>query len=174
MDVFLVDDNPADLVLLQEMLRTCRILNPVKCMGSAEECIAALELERCKLAWGGTLVFLDLLMTGKGGLWVLKEARKRKLLNDVLFVMLSGITDLKSVSQGYQLGAKTFLIKPIGFRDVLDAIEALEPKMGMDSCPEGYHLRLRREPGGAIWGTPQTDNAMRQDQGRNERARKNS
>jgi FixJ family two-component response regulator len=54
--------------------------------------------------------------------------------------MLSGISDIKMARDGYQLGARTFLVKPLTPQDILEFIAAVEDKIRIEQTELGYIL----------------------------------
>ena len=129
-EILVVDDSAEDWHLAQRVLKQCKILNPIQMLRSGEECIRKLETRelRPESEWSRFrfLVLLDLSMSPHNGHWVLREAAKRNLKSKAIFVMLSGIAGIRDVHEGYQLGAKTFLIKPLKAEDILELINALQ------------------------------------------------
>ena len=55
------------------------------------------------------------------------------------------IAHIKAVQQGYQLGARTFLIKPINEEDVLQMLNTLKG-VSVIQNKEGYIISLDSEP----------------------------
>jgi FixJ family two-component response regulator len=86
------------------------------------------------------LLFLDLAMYPIGGLEVLEKIRGYPIAKRSLKIMLSGINDIKMVRQGYQSGADTFLIKPLGETDVLEFFAATKSKIHIIPNHEGNCL----------------------------------
>jgi two-component system response regulator len=142
-EILVVDDSAEDRALAQRVLKQCKILNPTQMLRSGEECIRKLETGIAPGSdWSGLrfLVLLDLSMSPHNGHWVLREAAKRNLKNKAIFVMLSGIAGIRDVHEGYQLGAKTFLIKPLKAEDILELINALRGKLRLEELAAGYQL----------------------------------
>jgi len=87
------------------------------------------------------LVLLDLIMYPTNGLNVLQTLRDMGILERLTVVMLSGIRDVKMIHQGYQLGAHTFLVKPVNCEDIMQMIGALK-NLRVEDTAEGYVLRF--------------------------------
>jgi DNA-binding response OmpR family regulator len=79
-------------------------------------------------------------MAPTSGISVLRELRESGLAKDSVIVMLSGITDIKAINEGYQLGASTFLIKPIKPDDILEMLNGMKNKIRVEEQPSGYLL----------------------------------
>src|SRR6185295_9995203 len=87
------------------------------------------------------LVLLDLAMYPTNGAEVLKAISQTDLGEESLVVMLSGIRDIKAVQQGYELGARTFLIKPLTTEDVMSFLETVKTRIRVEQNDKGYVLR---------------------------------
>lgn len=125
--IVIVDDVQEDLLLAQRVLRQCSILNPTKLLKSGDECLAYFagkppfqdRVLPC-------ILLLDLIMTPLPGLTVLRTLTEQGHAERSVIVMLSGLTDLKQINQGYQLGARTFIVKPFGCEDILEIFRNLK------------------------------------------------
>jgi|SRR3954470_10101297 len=143
LQILIVDDMGEDRALAQRVLKQCKLLNPIHVIKSGMECITTLQTGLVRRKDGGTnhfLVLLDLAMSPHNGHWVLQEAANRNMMGRVVFVMLSGIAGIKDVHLGYQLGAKTFLIKPLKAEDILELLNALKDKVRLEEFSTGYLL----------------------------------
>jgi FixJ family two-component response regulator len=74
------------------------------------------------------------------GITVLEKIHEEKLAEGSIIVMLSGLTDVKLLHQGYQLGAHTFLVKPLKVEDVMELVSSL--KHSISVIPEQKGNRL--------------------------------
>ena len=138
--ILIVDDSREDALLAERVLSQCKILNPAILLDSGDACLDYFEgagpFAGRKLP---CIVRLDMIMGPMSGLDVLQKVRLEK--NGSLVVMLSGLTDLKSIHQGYQLGARTFLIKPLRAEDVMQMINSI-PAISIQTRADGYELFL--------------------------------
>jgi CheY-like chemotaxis protein len=138
MPILIVDDSGEDASLTSRVLGQCKVLNPVHLMKTGQECITYFERTASRAA--GTipcLVLLDLSMQPTSGIEVLRRLRDSEHAYDSIFVMLSGISDFNIIREGYQLGATTFLIKPLRTDDVVQMIQAIRG-IAAARVPEGY------------------------------------
>src|SRR5207237_298350 len=94
------------------------------------------------------LIFLDLRMAPMTGLEVLGRWKSSRLAQHSIVVMISGLRDLKAIQDGYQAGAKTFLIKPVTKDDFLQTLSALRQEITVAEVQNGYalHWKKRDEP----------------------------
>jgi CheY-like chemotaxis protein len=144
MPIVIVDDSGEDAALAARVLNQCKILNPVQIFKSGQECIDYFEKTGSRAA--GTLpclLLLDLAMSPTSGVDVLRHLRDSPNAKDSVLVMLSGVTDYKIIHEGYQLGATTFLFKPLRPEDVLRMIKAMRG-LTVNMTGTSYILSPRR------------------------------
>jgi CheY-like chemotaxis protein len=143
MPIVIVDDTAEDALLAHRVFAQCKIRNPITLLNGGAACLeyfsemAAFESRKLPC-----LLLLDVMMPVVSGIDVLTGILAGKMGEGSLVVMLSGITELKTIHRGYQLGAKTFLIKPITTQDVVHMLNSL-PELEARHSPEGYELALR-------------------------------
>jgi CheY-like chemotaxis protein len=142
LSVLIVDDASEDLILAERVLRSCQIRNPIHRLTTGEECIAWFN---SKGKVSPALVFLDLAMVPVSGLDVLRALEQNSVARESFFVMLSGRADQKMLREGYQLGAKTFLIKPLKCEEVTRLLASSEDRIRAQKTDRGIEL---------IWSTP--------------------
>jgi DNA-binding response OmpR family regulator len=61
------------------------------------------------------LVLLDIKMSGTDGFEVLRWIRQQWEFSDLCVVMLTSSDQIRDVNRAYQLGANSFLVKPLDF-----------------------------------------------------------
>lgn len=121
--LIIADDTKEDLVLTNRILQQCKLLNPVSLVSSAAECVEELKPQ-------------------ESGLHVLRYLQNSDYQKHCLVVMLSGLRDVKAINEGYQLGAKTFLLKPFTARDVVELVNSLA-EISIEETPDGYILHWK-------------------------------
>lgn len=144
--VIIVDDSEEDLLLCDRLLRQCKLLNPFSLFQSGRHCIEHIE----RLQLGGApqppepaIIFLDLVMGQTSGLDFLRYLQAQPYAKHSVVVMLSGLKDIKAINEGYQLGAKTFLLKPITRGDIVQLINNLTDKVTIEALETGYLLHWK-------------------------------
>jgi CheY-like chemotaxis protein len=148
--ILIVDDLRQDLLLAERVLRQCKILNPIHLLGSGRECLDFFELNSVHDVRPGIL-FLDLMMKPLCGLAVLRRIRNHHAVKRTLIVMLSGVTDMKAIHEGYQLGAHTFLFKPLNSHDVLRLIAAMPKYLLSEKVKDGYIIHPAPDSGSSFF-----------------------
>lgn len=118
----IVDDSEEDLILAERVLRQCKITNPIVKFSSGEELLKHFAAP----SQSPVLVLLDIMMPDMHGTEILKEAKKRGIVESIPFVMLSGLRDFALLKDGYQHGARTFLVKPLSVDDIVQVLGKLK------------------------------------------------
>lgn len=124
--ILIVDDSKEDFMLAELVFRQCKIVNSIDYAKSGAACLEYLERhyrpregsqpERC-------LVFVDLGMAPMNGVETIEAINRLSLAASPWIVMLSGMTDVKLIRRGYELGARTFLNKPLQPRELQEFFE---------------------------------------------------
>ncbi len=140
--ILLVDDSADDLILAERVLRACKLSNPVHRFNNGDACIDyfrnfaqtnGIPREPC-------LLFLDLTMAPVTGLDVLRAIQGTPLARRSILIMLSGVSDLKRLREGYELGARTFLLKPLTLESVMEFLASIKERVRIEATPAGSSL----------------------------------
>jgi CheY-like chemotaxis protein len=119
--ILVVEDDAAHAALVERVLKLAGVANPVRRIGRGEEAIAYLE------ANGNgdgqpALVLLDVHLPGAAGLDVLAWLRGWPATAELPVVMVSGSGDSQDINRAFELGANSYLVKPVAFDALLDAV----------------------------------------------------
>lgn len=122
--ILLVEDNPADVDLVQELLQDGRVEVEV---AVARDGIQASELLAAGSPDGGLpdLVLLDLNLPKRNGHEVLAEIRSNEDLRHLPVVVLTSSDDDADIASSYQLGASSYVTKPVGFAVYQRTVESI-------------------------------------------------
>lgn len=127
--VLLVEDDSNDILLTQRAFQKGRIANPLEVVTDGEEAIVYLSGEN---GFGDrqkhplpALVLLDLKLPRKSGLEVLEWLRNQAGLRRLPVVVLTSSKESRDVNRAYDLGANSYLVKPVGFDSLLEMVESL-------------------------------------------------
>jgi len=119
--VLIVDDNAEDAAWARRAILRLDIRNPVITVSSGAAAIAYIKGEvpyqDRQLFPYPVLILLDLKMPGIDGFEVLRWLQRESTHGALPVVALSAIEDLRLVTRAYQLGARSFLRKPITTSD---------------------------------------------------------
>jgi two-component system, response regulator len=126
--VLLVEDNPDDEALTLRALKKNNILNPVVVVHDGAE---ALDYLFCEGKHAGRppdlpqLILLDLKLPKLDGLEVLKRLRAEPRTRLVPVVVLTSSSEEKDVLESYNLGANSYVQKPVDFTRFSEAVRQL-------------------------------------------------
>jgi CheY-like chemotaxis protein len=142
--IVIVDDSTGDLELVRRALVGANVLNPLILVKGGQKCLDYFEgrneFQDRQLP---VLLILDLAMPDIDGVSVLRKLDGAEVSSGSVFVMLSGVSDLKLVQKGYQHGAVTFLIKPLQENEVLQMLDRIKGIQLKKSGP-GYVVELEK------------------------------
>ena len=136
--ILLVEDNPKDAELTMAALARCQLLNDVT---HVRDGVEALEYLRCQGQYEGALhggpvvVLLDLKLPKLNGLEVLREIRSDAALSSTPVVMLTSSREEQDLIRSYELGVNAFVVKPVDFKEFLEAIQGLGMFWGITNQP---------------------------------------
>lgn len=122
--ILLVEDNPDDELLAMRALKKNNILNEVKVARDGAEALDYLE----GLAGDETLpelILLDLQLPKVSGLEVLKAIRENPRTQLLPVVILTSSDEEKDMVSSYQLGANSYIRKPVDFSQFVEAVQQL-------------------------------------------------
>jgi CheY-like chemotaxis protein len=128
--ILLVEDDPNDVLLIQRAFQKAGLHNSLKVVRNGDEAMEYLsgensyaDREHFPLPF---LVLLDLKMPGTDGFEVLAWARNSSGLKRLLIVVLTSSNLQADVDKAYELGANSYLVKPVEFDDMVNLIQRFE------------------------------------------------
>lgn len=126
-EVLVVEDNPPDARLIEEILRRGSIRKNVRVAGNGDEALAFLRREGAFVdAARPSLVILDLNLPGRDGREVLREIKSDPNLRCIPVVVLTTSGAPIDVQHAYDLSANAYIVKPVGLDAFTEAIQAVE------------------------------------------------
>ena len=124
--VLLVEDNPDDEELTLRGLRHANLKNPVDVTRDGQEALDYLFGKHDQAAKPvPVVVLLDLMLPRVDGFEVLKRIRAEKRTRRVPVVILTSSSEDRDVINGYDLGANSYVRKPVRFEEFATAIAQL-------------------------------------------------
>ena len=125
--ILIVDDNPGDVFLTKRALFGLKANNPLYDVPSGKELIAYLQgngVYQDRTAYPyPILLLLDIRMPGMDGFDVLLWLRNNPPHSYIPVVVLAGAGDTYQVKRSYELGARSFLTKPVSKVDLENLME---------------------------------------------------
>jgi CheY-like chemotaxis protein len=119
--ILVAEDDEDYVILIKQVFMKAHIPNPIHVVWNGEEAISYLK---------GTgkysnrdeyplpdIFLLDLKMPRINGFEVLKWVRAQPSLSALRILVLTSSDEIRDVNEAYQLGANSFLVKPMDFED---------------------------------------------------------
>lgn len=126
--ILLVEDNPKDLELTLLALEKSNLANDVISVRDGKEAIDYLfrqgQFEN-RAQGNPAVVLLDLKLPKVDGIQVLEKIKAEPSLQSVPVVMLTTSREEKDLMRSYKLGVNAFVVKPVAFKEFIDAIQDL-------------------------------------------------
>ncbi|MDT5043074.1 MAG: hypothetical protein QOE51_4059 [Actinoplanes sp.] len=122
--ILLVDDNPDDVTLTLRAFRTNNITNQVDVVSDGEEALNYL-LPAGESRPKPVLILLDINLPKVSGLEVLRRIRTDDRTRYVSVVVLSTSSEDRDIVESYNLGANSYVRKPVVFTEFVDAVRVL-------------------------------------------------
>jgi len=124
--VLLVEDNPDDAELTIRALKRANLKHPVHVADDGQEAIDYLFGTAEQAANGvPALIILDLQLPRVGGLEILKRIRAEERTRRLPVVILDSSNEKPDVINAYDLGANSYVCKPIQFDKFTTAVAQL-------------------------------------------------
>ena len=126
--ILIAEDDPDDQLLTREALAESRVANDVRFVNDGQELLDYLrQADRFAQppAPRPDLILLDLNMPRKDGREALAEIKADEELRSIPVVILTTSKADEEVQRAYNLGANSFIVKPVSFTDLVNAVQVL-------------------------------------------------
>ena len=128
--VLLVEDSYNDVLLIQRAYKMAKAKSQLHVVKDGEQAVSYLigegpyaNREQYPIP---TLMLLDLKLPRKTGFELLEWLRNQPKLKRLPVVVLSSSAQARDVNRVYDLGANSYLVKPVRFDALLNLVEALD------------------------------------------------
>ena len=130
MPILLVEDDYNDVLLIQRAFRKANIKPSVSTVSDGDEAVLYLQgqgkyADRAQYPVP-LLILLDLKLPRRSGLEVLAWIRQQSQLRRLLVVVLTSSQEDSDLTQAYDLGANSYLVKPIDFQELVRLVELID------------------------------------------------
>jgi two-component system, response regulator len=127
--ILLAEDDPDDRMLVQDAVAEGRLVNDFRYVEDGEELMDYLH-HRGKFAEEGAaprpgLILLDLNMPRKDGREALREIKADPCLRQIPVVVLTTSKADEDIFRSYDLGANSFVTKPVTFKSLVSLMTGL-------------------------------------------------
>lgn len=128
-DILLVEDNPQDAELAIRALKKSNLSNKIFTITDGAE---ALDFLYCKGKYEGRqslnkpkVILLDLKLPKVSGLEVLAKIKGDPNLKKIPIVVVTSSKEDPDIKEAYELGANSYVVKPVDFDKFIDSIQNL-------------------------------------------------
>ncbi|MCX7897409.1 MAG: response regulator [Rhodocyclaceae bacterium] len=123
--ILLVEDNPVDLDLTLRAFARRKLINRIEVARDGEEALAWIP------RWLAgeekpAVILLDLKLPKVSGLDVLAELKRKAPLARIPVVILTTSKDDHDVAAAYDLGANSYIVKPVDFAKFMEVAAQIE------------------------------------------------
>jgi|SRR5579863_3789342 len=126
-EILMVDDNPGEVRLAREALKSVRVLNHLSAVGDGVEAIAYLRRQgKYQNSKRPDLILLDLNLPRKDGREVLADIKADADLRRIPVVVLTTSEADEDVLRAYDSHANCYIAKPLDLHKFVSVIKAIE------------------------------------------------
>ena len=126
-NIFLAEDNPADVLLTVEALRESNVSHDLNVVNNGAD---ALDYVKRQGKYADSLrpdiILLDINIPKKDGFEVLKEIKEDPNLKRIPVIILTTSSSKQDISRAYDLHANCYIVKPIELDDFFTIIKKIE------------------------------------------------
>jgi CheY-like chemotaxis protein len=127
MEILIVDDDPADVELTVEGLKSAKLALTINSVTDGEKAMAYLRQQPpYEKAVRPDIIFLDLNMPRMDGRQVLEKIKGDSALRSIPVVVLTTSAAENDIVQSYNLGANCYVSKPVDLDGFIRVIQSLE------------------------------------------------
>jgi CheY-like chemotaxis protein len=126
--ILLAEDNPEDVELTLAALSEHQLANEVVAVRDGSEALDYLRRRGAHAArpeGHPAVVLLDVKMPRVDGLEVLRQLKADAALRSIPVVMLTSSREESDLVESYRLGVNAYVVKPVEFREFIEAVKNL-------------------------------------------------
>jgi hypothetical protein len=123
--ILLIEDNPVDIDLTLRAFKKQNLTNPIEIARDGEEAINLIG----KWKEGKSkpvVILLDLKLPKFNGLEVLKVIKTHPVFKTIPVVVLTSSAEDSDINTAYELGANSYIVKPVEFDKFIDVAAQIE------------------------------------------------
>lgn len=140
--ILLVEDNPMDVDLTKKAFARRNLTNPIEVARDGEEALAWIgrwEAGEPKPA----VILLDLKLPRVDGLEVLRQLKSHPEFRTIPVVVLTTSEEDRDVKSAYQIGANSYIVKPVDFDKFMQVAEQV--KLYWTVLNKTFYVKLKSE-----------------------------
>ena len=139
-DILLIEDDEGQALLVQENLRQYNAINKIY---TATDGAMGLDFLYQRGEFAGEnkpprpgLILLDLELPKVDGFEILNQIKTDEALKTIPVIILTSTGDQKEIDRSYQLGANSYITKPVDYREFQEKIKSLGLFLEIVSYPD--------------------------------------
>lgn len=125
-EILLVEDSPADILLTREAFEQNKLVNAIHVV---EDGVQAMDFLYKRGEYASVprpdLILLDLNLPRKNGREVLAEIKADPDLRLIPIVVLTTSSADEDILKAYNLNANCYVVKPVGFDNFMEAVQSI-------------------------------------------------
>lgn len=122
-EIILIEDNISDADLVMRVLKKSNLVNNVLNLQDGQQALDYIfGNSQNRMRIPPKLILLDLKMPKVNGLEVLEKLKTSELTKSIPVVILTSSVEDPDLKRCYQLGANSYVVKPVAFDDFIKAI----------------------------------------------------
>lgn len=130
-NILLVEDNPADVLLTAEALREGSVAHDLSVVNNGADAMHFLKHQgKFEDSPRPNLIFLDINLPKKNGFEVLAEIKGDPDIRSIPVIVLTTSSSRQDIQRAYSLHANCYIVKPIELDDFFRAIKNTEDFWG--------------------------------------------
>jgi CheY-like chemotaxis protein len=128
--ILLVEDDEDDAFIFQRALKASRVANPLRIATNGKQAVDYLAgngkySDRAQFPLP-FIIFLDLKLPYLNGFDVLRWIRQQPSLEPIVVVVLTSSDEERDHNTAYELGARSYIVKPPDNEQILNLLRSLE------------------------------------------------
>ena len=142
-EILLVEDNMADVYLINRAFKNNHLLNKLHHVKDGYEAIHFIfgtDTYKKNPLVQPKLILLDLKMPKMDGMEVLKILKSNETTKHIPIVVLTSSKQDPDIKKCYNLGANSYVVKAINFRDFSNAVSELGTYWMLQNQPSTQHI----------------------------------
>lgn len=123
--ILLIEDNPMDVDLTRRAFAKRKLVNPFEVLRDGEEALTYISRWEVDAPLP-VVVLLDLKLPKVDGLDILRQMKSHPQFCTVPVVILTTSAEDSDIQTAYQLGANSYIIKPVDFEKFIEVAKQIE------------------------------------------------
>jgi len=128
--LLLVEDNETDIILIKRAFRKSYIANPLQVVKTIEDAknyvLGDNKYSDRTIYPIPVMILLDLKLPDGSGLDFLQWKKVKDKYKRIPVIILTGSQNDEDINKAYDLGANSYIVKPVNFGRLIDMVKSLE------------------------------------------------